>query len=95
VLGISVTGLIVLVSPGCLVRQVPLDWLPSNQQCEPNELGALMLVIGCLVGIEAPLDLFCGDVLRTVGVQDDHDSALACEFDPGSERTIRSIFWAC
>ena len=94
-LGISGKGLILLVSLGFLVGQVPLDWLPTNQQCDPNDLAALVLVIGCLIGIEAPLDVFCGDVLPAVGVQDDHVSVLVCEFAPGSERTIRSISWAC
>ena len=83
------------MSLGFLVGQVPLDWLPTNQQCDPNDLAALISVIDCLIGIEAPLDVFCGDGLPAVGVQDDHVSVLACEFAPGSERTIRSIFWAC
>ena len=62
-LGISGVGLIVLVSLGCLVTQVPLDWLPTNQHWEPNDLSALILVIGCLIGIMAPLDFLGGYVL--------------------------------
>ncbi len=62
-LGISGVGSIVLISIALLVSGLPLELLPSNQSWDMADAGALLLLIGCLVGVVLPLDFLGGFLL--------------------------------
>ncbi|MCH1440432.1 MAG: hypothetical protein L7W43_12295, partial [Rubripirellula sp.] len=62
-LGMLGVGLLVLTSFYCLIKQVPLKWLPVTEVWSGSDLIALVTVIGGLITILLPLDLLGGYLL--------------------------------
>ncbi len=62
-LGMLGVGLLVLTSFYCLIKQVPLKWLPVTEVWSGSDLIALVTVIGGLITTLLPLDLLGGYLL--------------------------------